>query len=212
MPIISCLSQKGGAGKSTLARGIAVEFARNGWTVQIADLDEAQRSTFNWARRREDSDLTPPIEVALYANPKAALRAASLFDLLVVDGKPYASAQTLELAQSSDLVVIPTGTTVDDLEPALGLATELSMKGVKRDQIIIAVMKAPTHREAMDTQSSIRDWGFKCPPGFMEFKASYGKAMDTGRAMTETQYASTSRKSDRIIQFISDQFAEISNG
>lgn len=37
--IIGCISQKGGVGKSTLARLIAREYANSGWNVKIADLD-----------------------------------------------------------------------------------------------------------------------------------------------------------------------------
>ena len=36
--IISLISQKGGVGKSTLARLLAVEIAKAGWRVKIADL------------------------------------------------------------------------------------------------------------------------------------------------------------------------------
>ena len=35
--IISLISQKGGVGKSALARLLAVEVTRVGWTVKIAD-------------------------------------------------------------------------------------------------------------------------------------------------------------------------------
>ena len=47
--IISLLNQKGGAGKSSLARALAVEFARNGWGVHVADLDKGQQTFFKWA-------------------------------------------------------------------------------------------------------------------------------------------------------------------
>ncbi len=37
--IISILSQKGGVGKSTLARGLAVAHLKSGGDVHVADLD-----------------------------------------------------------------------------------------------------------------------------------------------------------------------------
>ena len=40
--IISLISQKGGVGKSALARLLAVEVTKAGWTAKIADLDPAQ--------------------------------------------------------------------------------------------------------------------------------------------------------------------------
>jgi chromosome partitioning protein len=39
--IIGFISQKGGVGKSTLARLVAREYASGGWNVKIADLDPA---------------------------------------------------------------------------------------------------------------------------------------------------------------------------
>ena len=47
--IISLVSQKGGVGKSTLARLIAREAAIGGLDVKIADLDTQQRTCTNWA-------------------------------------------------------------------------------------------------------------------------------------------------------------------
>jgi hypothetical protein len=46
-------------------------------------------------------------------------RAADL-DLLVVDAPGWADASTLWLAQGSQLTVLPTGGTVDDLNPTTG--------------------------------------------------------------------------------------------
>jgi Mrp family chromosome partitioning ATPase len=50
--IIGVVSQKGGVGKSTLARLIAREYAQAGWRVKIADLDIQQCTAFSWQARR----------------------------------------------------------------------------------------------------------------------------------------------------------------
>ena len=49
---ISLVSQKGGVGKSTLARMIACEYAAGGWDVHIADFDTRQGSCTEW--KKED--------------------------------------------------------------------------------------------------------------------------------------------------------------
>ena len=41
---LGIVSQKGGVGKSTLARLVAKEYATAGWRVKIADLDIAEYS------------------------------------------------------------------------------------------------------------------------------------------------------------------------
>ena len=50
--IIGIVSQKGGVGKSTIARLLAREYAQAGWNAKIADLDVAQGTSFNWQARR----------------------------------------------------------------------------------------------------------------------------------------------------------------
>ena len=50
------------------------------------------------------------------------------FPLRSPHGKPNASEQTVEIAKVADLVVIPTGQTIDDLHPGLVLAHSLGKK------------------------------------------------------------------------------------
>ena len=200
--IISLLNQKGGVGKSSLGRALAVEFARNKWAVHVADLDRSQQTFFKWAERRMEAEITPPIEVALYPDPKAALKASANADVLIVDGKAFADAHTLEVAKHSDLVIIPVGVSLDDLEPSIGLAVELVNKGVLRSAIVFVVCRVPDNgdREAMNTRSSIENWSFEVVQGWIPYKPSYSQAMDKGLAFTETPFKSLSEKADRIIE------------
>lgn len=200
--IISLINQKGGVGKSALARALSVEFARNSWKVHVADLDRAQQTFFNWSGRRADAGYKPEIESALYANPGAALKAAQNSDLLIVDGKAFADTHALEIAKASDLIIIPVGISVDDLEPSLRLAVELINKGIKKDKIVFVVCRVPDNgeREANSTRASIQAWGFDVTEGWIPFKPSYSQAMDKGLAFTETHFNSMNEKADRIIE------------
>jgi len=45
MKIIACLSQKGGCGKSTLARTLAVELTKQKKNVLLVDLDIQQKTS-----------------------------------------------------------------------------------------------------------------------------------------------------------------------
>jgi cellulose biosynthesis protein BcsQ len=44
--IIACLSQKGGGGKSTLARALAVELTRQKQNILLVDLDLQQKTSW----------------------------------------------------------------------------------------------------------------------------------------------------------------------
>ena len=56
------VSQKGGAGKSTLARLFARELAQDGFTVKIADLDTQQTTSTEWATDRAKAGIEPKIQ------------------------------------------------------------------------------------------------------------------------------------------------------
>ena len=211
--IISLLNQKGGVGKSSLARALAVEFSRNGWSVHVADLDRAQQTFFKWAQRRAEQGIEPAIEAAIYSDPKVALKAAANADVLIVDGKAFADAHALEVAQSSDLIIIPVGVSVDDLEPSLKLAVELVNKGISRSRIIFVVCRVPDKgdKEAVHTRSSIESWNFEVVRGWIPFKPSYSQAMDKGFSFTETTFKSLSDKADKIIEQLFAKAVKIQN-
>lgn len=205
--ILSFLNQKGGTGKSTLARAVAVEFIRNNWSVHVADMDTVQKTSFNWAGRRAEAKIEPSVEVALYREPKTALKMAETSDLLIIDGKAFADTHVLDFAKVSDLIVLPVGISADDLEPTLSLATELVNKGIQRSSIFFVVCKVMKNgeREATQTQKSISNWAFEVAQGWIPMMTAYSQAMDTGRSLTETKYKDLNKSTDKIIKQIADR-------
>lgn len=205
--IVSFLNQKGGTGKSTLARAVAVEFIRNNWSVHIADMDTVQKTTFNWAGRREGEGIMPSVEVALYREPKTALKMTETCDLLIIDGKAFADTHVMDFARVSDLIILPVGISTDDLEPTLNLATELVNKGIPRSSIFFVVSKVMKNgdREAMQTRQSITNWAFDVATGWIPMQTAYSQAMDTGRSLTETKYKELNATTDKIIKQIADR-------
>ena len=211
--IISFLNQKGGVGKSTLARATAVEFAKNKWDVIVADMDTSQRTISNWAEKRKTNGIKPSIETGVYREAKTALKMESACNLLIIDGAAYADTHTKEIALKSHLVVIPTGVTEDDLRASLMLAQELIVAGVNRMHILFVVIKVPENgdREAMATRKSIQQWGFNVAIGWIPFRTSYGKAMDEGHTLIETRHATLNDKSDKIVLHIIDYAIAVQN-
>ena len=211
--IISFLNQKGGVGKSTLARATAVEFINNKWDVIVADMDSTQRTTSNWAEKRKEQGIEPSVETGVYREAKTALKMDAACNLLIIDGAAYADAHTKSVAEQSDLIVIPTGITEDDLRASLSLGNELCMNGIDRNRIFYVVIKVPENgdREAMATRKSIQQWGFTVAKGWIPFKTSYGKAMDSGYTLVETRHPTLNKKSDQIIQGISDYAISLQN-
>jgi len=84
--IIGVVSQKGGVGKSTIARLIARELAAQDWEVKIADLDISQATSYHWRARRLQRAMEPDISIEQYGRVDQALKSAEHFDLLVLTG------------------------------------------------------------------------------------------------------------------------------
>src|ERR1035441_2340529 len=97
--VIAVVGQKGGCAKSTTARMIGREYANAEWAVKIADLDTNQCTSYDWHLRRLQHAITPDIAVERFRTIEAALKTAEHYDLLVVDGKPHSSAETLRMAE-----------------------------------------------------------------------------------------------------------------
>lgn len=135
MAIIALISQKGGVGKSALARLLAVEFLRAGWAVKIADLDTMQGTSTKWKARRDRAKLQPEIPVEKFATVDRAIREAERFDLILLDGPAHAEKGGRDMARAADLVLMPTGYGLDDLEAQTEAAYELEENGITRNKI-----------------------------------------------------------------------------
>ena len=93
--VVPFMNGKGGTGKSVLARAYAVEAARAGASVLIADLDDVQRTSKRWADHRKANGLKPEIRAEL-ATPRLAYDMADQTDVLVIDTPGWTDRQTLQ--------------------------------------------------------------------------------------------------------------------
>lgn len=137
------------------------------------------------APRRKTEGLSP-IDVVPCRTVQEAFRAANA---LVIDGRPDTDAQTTEIATLANLVVIPTGPALDDLEPGVLVAHGLIQAGVPKDRIRFALVgidrKAPVEiRQAVDY---IMAAGYQVLAGALPDKPSYRRALNAGRSPAETR-------------------------
>jgi len=207
---IGMVSQKGGVGKSTLARMMAREFVAGGLSTKIADLDTQQQTCTYWAGRRAENGVTPELQVQSFASVKSALNDAPRFDAMILDGKPNASDQTIEIAKSADLIVIPTGQTVDDLHPGVVLAHALRKKGTATDKIAFAMFKTTgSERENAAARQYLEQAGYRVLEGEVSVSTAYGSASDMGKAITETSFRSLNDRTSKLAQSVIDLMAEL---
>ncbi len=208
--IIGMISQKGGVGKSTLARMMVREFVEGGLSAKVADLDTQQQTCTHWAGRRAENNVQPELQVQSFAKLDTALREASRFDALILDGKPNASEQTMEIAKASDLVIIPTGQTVDDLHPGVVLAHGLRRKGIPASKIAFAMFKTTgSNRENAAARQYLGDAGYTVLKGEVQVSTGFGSASDMGKTITETSFSSLNKRASELAQSVIDMMAEI---
>jgi chromosome partitioning protein len=133
--IISLLSQKGGVGKSGLARLLAVEFTRAGWRVKIGDLDTMQGTSTKWKLRRDAAQIEPEIPVEKFGTIERAVREAEKYDLMLLDGPAHAEKGGLSMARKSKVILMPACYGLDDLEAQIEAAYELEENGIDGGRI-----------------------------------------------------------------------------
>lgn len=97
---ISIISQKGGAGKTTVALALLGAALEDGKTVWPVDVDpQAALVSWNTARKRSgrpDADVRTTLPTVSGRGP----------DLVLIDTPPQSSDQVLEVVRASDVVLV----------------------------------------------------------------------------------------------------------
>jgi chromosome partitioning protein len=196
--IISCLSQKGGVGKSTLTRLIARSYAAAGWTVKICDFNTRQGSIMDWIAVRNRENVEPQIAAELYTQPTAMAREP--YDLVVADGKPDSDQSSLEIARHSHVVVIPTGLTLDDLRPQVRFALELAEKGVAKERIVFVLNRTTDSEVALVEARNYLEanFGFRVARKDLLLRTGYQMAQNFGRAVSESKYPGLNDRAEEV--------------
>ena len=122
MNILSVLSQKGGTGKSTMVRSLAVAGLLAGRKAAIIDADP-QGTVVAWGKRRQHK---APHIVALgsltIASQVEALKGRGA-NLIIIDTPPHAQPIINMAAEASTACLIVTGAFLEELETVATVAT-----------------------------------------------------------------------------------------
>lgn len=200
MPVIvSFVSQKGGVGKSTLARAL-LAVAGHTMRARVADLDPQQGSVLEWEKTRERTGAGETMEVIAYRSPDQAIAEAADVELLIIDGPARASPDTLKIALRSHLVVQPTGASADDLRPAVVTFNELVKAGIPRERLTMAICRVLSEKEEAQTRLSIVEAGHDALAGSIPERIAYREAQNRGQAITETKFAKLNERADTLME------------
>lgn len=182
MRTIVVTNQKGGSGKTTVARNLAVAMGGDETAVAVLDLDP-QGSLTSWCNRREAD---APALVATTAGELEAVRAkleAAGVDLLVVDTPPSVHGWIAGILRQADLVLVPVRPSPDDLDALRPILDAIERAG--RPFAFVLSQAKPRTRLAADVLPALAQHGRVCP-AVIHDRIEHATAAATGQAVTET--------------------------
>ncbi len=152
--IVTVAQQKGGAGKTTVAINLAVQWAASGLNVAILDIDP-QASITAWSSIREGQKGLAPLTISAVSGWRTATEIDRLkgnHDLVVIDSPPHAETAARAAVRASDLTVVPVQLSPMDLW-ATGATIELAR--AERRPVMLVLNRVPPRGHLADTIRSL---------------------------------------------------------
>lgn len=210
---IGVISQKGGVGKSTLCRGIATTYALSDWSVKIADMDINQGTSLLWQQRRLLAEILPFVAVEAFGTVTQANKIMDNHDLVIFDGAPLATKVTVEIADISDLVILPTGLSLDDLIPTVTLANTLAKKhNISINKIAFALCRVGnSEKELIDAKVYLESTPYFLLDGLLQEKTAFRRAQDSGFSVVETTYKNPKAQAGKLIESIINRLESLTH-
>lgn len=215
MPIIAVANLKGGVGKSTISQNLAVRFAQQGKKVCIVDTDNEQKSTAEWAERREQRGIEPLVPVFLVREEKLAkeiVRLSKEHEYVMVDGSPALSEVATKIMMVADLVIVPARPSGNDygaLEKFLTRFDDVRALVEKRDYTLeLGVVlneydsKVIVNRAVME---AIRKLEVRLFDTILAHRAVYQEANLTGQGVTELRDRKASKEIEDLASEVIDR-------
>src|SRR5579885_383370 len=193
MKTIAIISQKGGAGKTTIAVHLAVAAERRRLKTALFDLDP-QASASSWADKRRQSF---PAVVAAQASRLPSLleqAAAQKADLVIIDSAPNADAASLAAAKAADLILIPCRPAAFDLN---AIGTTLSLAAIAGRPAFVLLNAVPSQgRLAEEARDILSKSGIQVAEPVLHHLVAFSHSVNDGR--TAQEYDAKSKAAQEV--------------
>ncbi len=197
MPTIAIISQKGGAGKTTLALHLAAAAQDSGRVALIIDTDP-QATASQWAAWRRDA----PPEVIDSPPPRLAAKVDAAkgqgADFIVIDTPPHADSAARAAVEVADLVLIPCRPSAFDLSAIQTTAKLVQL--LRKPAFVVFTAGSPNAPRIYQEAGELVD-SFGTPPCpiYLPDRAAYRHASGEGRTVME--YEPAGKAAEDIRQF-----------
>jgi chromosome partitioning protein len=183
-------SQKGGVGKSTLARSTAVALACSGRNVLLADFDVEQRTCLRWQAQRQARRLSPTIAVAKFSKEAKLDRVSQQYDDVVMDTRGRHDELSLDLAMASDVIFLPSSFSLDDISPTLTVVEMLRNAGIPSARVAVVFCRTGgSARQAQRARSILQMNGIATLGPVLPQRDGFVSLSATGRTGREAPNA-----------------------
>ncbi|GBQ08662.1 ParA family partition ATPase [Acetobacter cerevisiae] len=185
MPTIAIISQKGGAGKTTLALHLAAAAEDAGHTSLVIDVDP-QATASEWAAWRKDA---PPVVIDS-APPRLAAKIEQAksqgAEFIVIDTPPHADRATSSAVDVADLVLIPCRPSAFDLAAIKTTASLIKMRG--KPAFVVFTAGSPTApRMYAEATQLVQSYGMDTCPHIIADRAAFRHAAAEGKTAMEME-------------------------
>ena len=182
MKIVAVISQKGGAGKTTLTLHLATAAALAGYNAAVIDLDP-QASAAKWSDRRE-AEL--PVVLSAHASRlKHEMERVKEMggDVLFLDTAPHSDSAALEAAKIADLILVPCRAAILDMEAIVN--TLDLVRTTKKPIFVVMNAVAPQGKEREEAVEAITALGVPVCPHRLVERVAYARSLVSGHTAQE---------------------------
>jgi chromosome partitioning protein len=182
MPTIAIISQKGGAGKTTLALHLAAAAHDAGRIALVIDTDP-QATASQWAAWRQDAppeviDSPPP---RLSAKIEQAMGQGA--DFIVIDTPPHADSAARAAVEVADLVLIPCRPSAFDLAAIQTTAKLVQL--LRKPAFVVTAGSPNAPRMYQEAGELVESFGTPACPIQIADRAAFRHASAEGRTVME---------------------------
>ena len=185
MQTIAVISQKGGAGKTTMSLHLAVAAQAAGFSTVLLDMDP-QGTAEAWSEWRKEA---PPVVIpAKTASLVRTLEKVEGYgaDLVVIDTPPLADAEARSAAKLSDLVLVPCRPNAFDLHSIKTTADLIRFAG-KPAFVVFNAGPVAAARLYAETTEIVTELGLKVAPIRLSERATFRHSTGSGQAAQEAE-------------------------
>ena len=181
------VSQKGGVGKSALARLLAIGAIHRGRKTLLADFDLDQLTCVEWGALRLRASIEPEVDARAFKSLKKLRKQNGGVEFIVADTRGLADDLSTEIAEDSDVVFLPTGVSQDDLRPTLNLARKLARRGAEGRLVMVLSKVGRSETQFERAVGTIENAGFELLGEHWPQRDGFQNDLDSGRAGREAR-------------------------